>query len=569
MHEPFAEVALGSADQIWEALGPAAGLYTPPRKPVFRGQASADWGLVPSVLREGAERHLPSHWRRERRADHQVFAELLLLRSFVLYCDEIGLDLPTSSATDFRGEGFRNRHELVEPEEWPGEDLLDLLAMAQHHKVPTRLLDWTRNPYAAIYFAASDALRQVADGQLNDRLAVWALDTESINLYREDVRIVRPSGSVSPHLAAQSGLFTVQVLKGNRDESLEVKPLETVFCRSPDSPLTKFTVPISESPRLVHFCERAGVSGARMFPSADGAGQAVVRNTDLWAAEAVLREATSAVGKRRARDYVRVGNWNVEWAKPGSSRAKRIDPILAGPDCDVLCVTEGDAGLLPAGGHVIDAGTDWGYSIPKASPGRRKVLLWSKRPWTPVFDRLQDELPGGRLVAGVTETPVGRVTVVGVCIPWRDAHVNSGRKDRETWQDHRAWLARFGELVYAGAQSRTIVLGDFNQRVPRKYAPVEVYGELLRAFEGLCIATRGFFQSPFSADDSGEGRHVSLSDVATGKDALQLIDHVAHSADFVQAEGAVDRRVGVFPKRVKPGDGLPDHFGVWTDLALA
>ena len=93
-----------------------------------------------------------------------------------------------------------------------------------------------------------------------------------------------------------------------------------------------------------------------------------------------------ASGKKTARNgnragSVRVGTWNVEWAKPGTPKGKRVEPILAAPDCDVLCVTEvGDAGLLPTGGHVIDAGTDWGYELPKASPGRRKVMLWSKRP---------------------------------------------------------------------------------------------------------------------------------------------------------------------------------------------
>ena len=190
-------------------------------------------------------------------------------------------------------EKFRDRPELVDPGKWPGEDLLDLLAMAQHHSVPTRLLDWTRNPYAAIYFAASDALRRIADGESEGSLAVWAFDTASVNHYREDVRTFRPPGSVSPHLAAQSGVFTVQMLGGVRGEPLDVEPLETVFAKLPDSPLTKFTVPITASPRLVRYCERVGVSGARMFPSADGAGQAVIRNSDLWAAEEVLHGASS------------------------------------------------------------------------------------------------------------------------------------------------------------------------------------------------------------------------------------------------------------------------------------
>lgn len=134
-------------------------------------------------------------------------------------------------------------------------------------------------------------------------------------------------------------------------------------------------------------------------------------------------------------DCVRVGTWNVAWKRRGLKRATSVAETLAAPKCDVLCVTEvGDADLLPACGHVIDAGTDWGYALPKASPGRRKVMLWSKRPWTPVFDRLQDQLPGGRLVAGITETSVGKLTVVGVCIPWDGAHVNSGRRDRAPWR---------------------------------------------------------------------------------------------------------------------------------------
>lgn len=273
------------------------------------------------------------------------------------------------------------------------------------------------------------------------------------------------------------------------------------------------------------------------------------------------------VRKGNGAGSVRVGTWNVESAKPGTSKGKRVEPILAAPDCDVLCVTEvGDAGLLPAGGHVIDAGTDWGYELPKASPGLRKVMLWSKRPWTPVFDPGQRDLPGGRLVAGVTETPVGRLMVVGVCIPWDGAHVNSGRRDRVLWQDHLDWLSGFERLSYASSRRRTIVLGDFNQRIPRKFAPMDAHAELRRAFEGLCIPTRGFFRSPFSADDSGGVRQASLSDVASGERTLQLIDHIAHSADLVLAEEAVDRRVGVFPKRVEPGDGLPDHFGVWADF---
>ena len=66
--------------------------------------------------------------------------------------------------------------------------------------------------------------------------------------------------------------------------------------------------------------------------------------------------------------------------------------------------------------------------------------------------------------------------------------------------------------------------------------------------------------------NSGGPWCASLSQVASSEESLQFIDHIAHSRDLVLAEGPVDPRVGVFPKRVKAGDGLPDHFGVWADL---
>ena len=235
---------------------------------------------------------------------------------------------------------------------------------------------------------------------------------------------------------------------------------------------------------------------------------------------------------------LRIGTWNTNWAKPGTERGRCVAKRLAAPGCDLLCVTEAYAGILPAGGHVIDAGPDWGYT---SAEGRRKVLLWSKRPWSGVDTVGSDALPGGRFVTGTTETAVGPLSVVGVCIPWRDAHVRTGRKDRVGWQDHESWLSGFATLHCRQARERTVVLGDFNQRIPRRRQPVSVYRAMRDAFSGFCFATAG-----------------ELAATAEGS-----IDHIAHTSDL-----ALVGDVRMWPKRGTRFN-LSDHnVGVWGDFAF-
>ena len=264
------------------------------------------------------------------------------------------------------------------------------------------------------------------------------------------------------------------------------------------------------------------------------------------------------------KNKIRSGTWNTEWAKPGGPKGKIISYKLAETNCDILCVTEGFAGIFPDGGHVIDAGADWGCPITK---GRRKVLLWSKRPWTPHTYALgSEEFHKGRFVAGTTESVSGAcLTVIGVCIPWSRSHVNFCKKDLLPWEDHKRWLAGFRKLRCRFPESRTVVLGDFNQRIPKigTFVPPIVHDALLRAFEDFQFATEG--------ELPGERR---------------AIDHIAHTPDLTKSS------IKVWPKCVENNDDLrikfeltrssikkwrkcadpsklklSDHFGVWGDFS--
>lgn len=241
---------------------------------------------------------------------------------------------------------------------------------------------------------------------------------------------------------------------------------------------------------------------------------------------------------------VRIGTWNTQWDKkwelPDHPRGVRITNALARPGCEILCVTEGSAGLLPSDGCIIDAGTNWG--IPPRREDHRKVLLWSRTPWTDVDCAGSPDFPGGRFVKGVTETSIGPLTVIGVCIPWHDAHVRYGRKDRARWQDHRAWLETFERLRLK--TPRTVVLGDFNQRIPRSWSgvPKDIHELLLRAFHVFNITTAGELFGSYG----------------------HAIDHIAHSSDLNRRGG-----LGIWPKRTDCNEHLSDHFGVWADFTLA
>ena len=235
---------------------------------------------------------------------------------------------------------------------------------------------------------------------------------------------------------------------------------------------------------------------------------------------------------------VRVGTWNTAWATPTSPRGCRIRAALEAADCDVLCITEGFAGIFPDARHVIKAPQTWGFSV---KDDRRKVLLWSKRPWADVDIVGSEGMPGGRFIRASTQTAAGTLlTVVGVCIPWRGAHCKGGRKDRTPWQDHCTWLAEFRTLRSKLPETRLVVLGDFNQRIPREWVPQSIHDALLRAFAGLEIATEG---------------------TLPGAPRLS-IDHIAHSSDLAPLG------IEVWPDRGVDSKWLSDHFGIRGDFSL-
>lgn len=229
----------------------------------------------------------------------------------------------------------------------------------------------------------------------------------------------------------------------------------------------------------------------------------------------------------------RVATWNTEWATYRSRRGMEVQAAIVSLAADVIILTEGDESLFPSGGHLIDAGRNWGY--PSIDARRRKVLMWSRSPWSSVSVFGDANLPPGRAVGGSTLTPVGVVSFVGVCVPWRDAHVRTGRGDAAAWEEHGRFLDHFGSVV-ARMERPLVVAGDFNQRIPRVRQPMSVYEKLMGSLSGLVVEHRDIEGAP-------------------------LIDHVVHSADL----RCVD--LSVISDRGPRGERLSDHRGIVADIS--
>ena len=230
-----------------------------------------------------------------------------------------------------------------------------------------------------------------------------------------------------------------------------------------------------------------------------------------------------------------IGIWNVQWKTVASVQGRTMSEILNSYAPDIVCVTEGYIDQLLGGWYACPSEADHGYR--PLIEGRRKVVLFSRKPWTDIDTIGNSELPSGRFVSAITETPLGALRCIGVCIPWADAHVSTGARNRVRWEDHKSYLRALRPIV-ENLPQEAIVVGDFNQRIPRGSNPQDTAELLMSSLgEELSVVTGG-----------------QIPDVAE-----QSIDHLACRSNLEV------KSIRGLPK-IQNNVNLSDHFGLIVEL---
>lgn len=235
---PYCQVLKSKVSSLAEYLEVFDALFTNPHDPFwFRGHADISWPLCPSALR---------------------------------YSDEGMRTRAIQSLTEFR------RIEEDRLPRAPGPDeVFKWMQIAQHHGLPTRLLDWTQSLATALYFACADTARDGIVLALNPRRL------NQVSLPKKGIDVVDPYAHhdiIEKYfkLGAKPrarGLRTVAVKPAwNSDRIILQQGMFTLhgdrFCLDKAQAPSLIGVPILRSikQQLRHQLDRIGVAEMFIFP---------------------------------------------------------------------------------------------------------------------------------------------------------------------------------------------------------------------------------------------------------------------------------------------------------------
>ena len=231
---PMATTAADRRVRTFEEFVKAVMEFSDEDEVLFRGQRRADWDLSPSIARMKLRTHSTLRELEDR-----------LVRDF--------------------------RRECPPFIQQPIPDAWEQLAIAQHHGLATRLLDWTANPLAALWFAVKDP----GIGRQPGLVLMFALEPSDHVADRESTspfairrtKFFQP-GHLTPRIVAQAGWFSVHAWNSRGQRYSRMNHLSSYSSR-----IERLIIPPASFAALRAALDRMGVNHASLFPDINGLTQ--------------------------------------------------------------------------------------------------------------------------------------------------------------------------------------------------------------------------------------------------------------------------------------------------------
>ena len=210
-------------------------------------------------------------------------------RSLLTSLDRLGGVNPPHTKTGLEEHILRNFARYSRPHLQHATNAWELLVAAQHHGVPTRLLDWSYSPLVAAHFATM--------GEQNVDRVIWRLDWKPMHrtfgfpelaLVIDDLhRLVGRDGEFTPWRLIGEGSkakpFACMIEPPTLDVRISAQTATFTLCSDTscafddflarhhlEDVLTRFVIPRPASDCVRDQLDQAGMDERRLFPDLDG-----------------------------------------------------------------------------------------------------------------------------------------------------------------------------------------------------------------------------------------------------------------------------------------------------------
>jgi hypothetical protein len=196
---------------------------------IYRGQSNASWDLMPKIARK------------------------TLPRDFILN-EKKKIEEYTRLSRPYIDH-------FVTENEW------DFLAMAQHHGLETRLLDWTGNPLVALWFAFKDSIND------NENRAVWLMNLEESDFAttssgspfaQSRTKVFKPN-HITKRITAQNGWFTIHKFIEKENKFIKLNT-NSQYSKK----ITRYDIPNQERNDILEGLDLLGINHFSLFPDLVG-----------------------------------------------------------------------------------------------------------------------------------------------------------------------------------------------------------------------------------------------------------------------------------------------------------